>query len=134
MLKQLKSITPSEINVNSSKLRKIANRTEDKVSYVYKNKFSGIYTELKRAGKIKREDSWEKFVNPDKLGIDNYLQKALNTSNAATIKSKEDEESAPVPQSKGKGKKNQKADDLTDSSRNKETKPKFRNQLERFQY
>ena len=81
VLKRLKTVTPS-IDINRPKLHAIAGNAEDKVSYVYKKKFCGIYTELRRAGKLKREDSWDKFVNPDKIGIDNYMQKALHTANA----------------------------------------------------
>ena len=73
-----------------------------------------------------------------KLGIDNHMQKALNVSNADQLKSKqargedEDEAAAALPATKGKNKKN--ADDLTDSARTKDYKPKFRNNLERFHY
>ena len=137
LLKRLRTVTPQVVNVNRSKLQEIAAKTEDKVSYVYKNKFCGIYTELQRAGKLKKDDSWDKFVNPDKIGMDNHMQKALNSSNADQLRSKqnsggEDDDATPVPAAKGKNKKA--AEDLTDSSRNKAAKPKFRNELERFHY
>ena len=31
-------------------------------------------------GLLKKEDSWDKFVNPIKVGIDNSLQHAHNTT------------------------------------------------------
>ena len=54
-------------------LNNISDQAENKVSYTYKKKFCGLYTEMQRTGKIKREDSWEKFVNPSKIGLDNHL-------------------------------------------------------------
>ena len=54
-------------------LNNISDQAENKVSYPYKKKFCGLYTEMERTGKIKREDSWEKFVNPNKIGLDNHL-------------------------------------------------------------
>ena len=61
------------MNPNQSQLKNIAHNAEDKVSYPYKQQFSGIYTEMKRNGKLKREDSFQKFINPAKLGIDNHM-------------------------------------------------------------
>ena len=73
VLKQLKSVTPHVTNVNKKVLNDISDQAEDKVSYAYKKAFCGLYTEMQRTGKIKRDDSWEKFVNPNKIGLDNHL-------------------------------------------------------------
>ena len=80
VLKQLKSVKPQVTNFNKKVLNDISDKAENKVSYVYKKQFCGLYTEMQRTGKIKRDDSWEKFVNPNKIGLDNHLQKAYNTS------------------------------------------------------
>ena len=98
-----------------------------------------MYAELKRAGKIKREDSWEKFVNPLKIGIDNHMQKALNSANADQIKNRkgtnDEDETAKLAQSKGKSKKSSTGDDhIADTGWNKKEKATFRNNFERFQY
>ena len=69
-------------------LKNISDQAENKVSYTYKKRFCGLYTEMQRTGKIKREDSWEKFVNPNKIGLDNHLQKAYNSSNQGQVKTK----------------------------------------------
>ena len=50
---------------------------------------------MKRTGQLKKENSWEKFINPDKIGIDNYMQHALNSDAAEQVKGDEEEEQQP---------------------------------------
>lgn len=72
ILKRLKMQTPGT-NVNARKLRRIQQEAKNKVSYPYKDRFCGIYEEKKRTGTLKKDDSWAKFVNPDKMGLNNYM-------------------------------------------------------------
>ena len=60
-------------DVNLRKVRQIQKAAVDKVSYAYKERFAGIYEEKRRKGEIKRENSWDRFVNPEKIGINNYI-------------------------------------------------------------
>ena len=78
VLHRLKSQTPA-YNVNRRKIKKIQARVKNKVSYAYKERFTGIYNEMNRNGNLKRENSWEKFINPDRVGVENYMQRALNS-------------------------------------------------------
>ena len=68
-----------DINVNVDKLRRIATHSKNKVSYPYKERYCGIYEDKKRNGELERENSWEKFVNPVKVGLNNHLQQAYNS-------------------------------------------------------
>ena len=72
LLKQLRSQTPAT-NVNLSKVKFIQSQAKDKVGYAYKERFCGVYEEKKRKGLLKKENSWEKFINPIRLGIDNTM-------------------------------------------------------------
>ena len=72
VLHRMKIQTPM-YNVNKARLNAIKRNSKNKVSYAYKERFTGIYDEMKKTGRLKRENSWNKFVNPDKIGIDNYM-------------------------------------------------------------
>lgn len=78
MLKRLQMQTP-EININRDQLRRIAHQSKNKVSYPYKERYCGIYEDKKRNGELERKNSWEDFVNPVKVGLNNHLQQAYNS-------------------------------------------------------
>jgi len=86
ILKCLKDKTPGMTDINRGKIRRINHQAQNKVAYAYKERFCGIYEDRKRAGQLTRENSWEKFVNPAKVGINNYIQHALNSEAAEQLK------------------------------------------------
>ena len=85
ILKRLQMQTPG-VDANLGMVKSIQQQARNKVSYAYKERYCGIYEERKRNGQLKRENSWDKFVNPDKIGLDNYMQHALNTEAGEQLK------------------------------------------------
>ena len=59
------------------------------MDYAYKKRFSGVYEDRKQRGLLKKYDSNEKFLDPTSLGINNTLQRALQTEMAEKRKHEE---------------------------------------------
>lgn len=81
MLRRLSMQTPEKTNINQNLLRSITSNSKSKVSYAYKERFCGIYEDKRRNGKLTKENSFDKFVNPTgeiKVGYENHLQQAHN--------------------------------------------------------
>ena len=96
LIKQLRGQTPA-VDVNIGTVQQIRARAKTKVDYAYKERFCGVYDERRRQGLLKKENSWEKFVNPVKLGLNNTIQHALNSDYQETSKAQAgggDEEAA----------------------------------------
>ena len=72
LLRRLQMQTP-EVGMNQSKVKRIQQQASNKVAYTYKERFCGVYEEQKRTGQLKRDNSWDKFVNPNKMGLNNHL-------------------------------------------------------------
>ena len=64
--------TPQE-GVNAERIQQINQQAKSKITYAYKERFNGVYEEKKRLGQIKRENSWERFINPDHVGLNNTM-------------------------------------------------------------
>ena len=78
ILQSLKKSTPNT-SLNSTQIKRIKQQAKSKVSYAYKERYSGVYEDRKRRGMLKRNDSYETFVNPPQIGLNNSIQHALHT-------------------------------------------------------
>ena len=137
ILKCLKDKTPGMTDINRGKIRRINHQAQNKVAYAYKERFCGIYEDRKRAGQLTRENSWEKFVNPAKVGINNYIQHALNSEAAEQLKDTQgnnQEDEQPKIEIGADNKDGKESAFDTGRSSKQERKTNFRNALERFHY
>lgn len=93
ILKQIKTETP-RFNCNRQKIIEIIKNAKNKIDYPYKGKFNSLYDELVKTGRIVREDSWTRFIMPEKVGPYNHIQKALHVtqvnSNRETVTQTQD--------------------------------------------
>lgn len=83
--------TPGQ-SVNQNKIKRIQQQARNKVAYAYKERYCGIYEEKKRTGQLKKDNSWDKFVNPTKMGLNNCIQHALNTEAGEQLKGAQENE------------------------------------------
>ena len=72
ILQSLKKSTPNT-SLNSTQIKRIKQQAKSKVSYAYKERYSGVYEDRKRRGMLKRNDSYETFVNPPQIGLNNSI-------------------------------------------------------------
>jgi len=79
LLRSMKTQTPRELDMhrNGKTITEIKTKAVSRVAMI-KDRFRSLHEEMVKQGKIKREDSWKRFIMPEKMCPNNHMQRALN--------------------------------------------------------